>query len=71
MRRAIKLVFREQRVSCPHCHAELIYNSLSKTIRLADRTCLTCRRVRPYYIPRSLGECLDCAPTYAGLRRAA
>ena len=42
MRRAIKLVFREQRVSCPHCHAELIYNSLSKTIRLADRTYLKC-----------------------------
>ena len=29
---------------------------------LARRTCPTCRRVRGYYIPRSLGECLDCAP---------
>ncbi|WP_433299007.1 RRQRL motif-containing zinc-binding protein [Actinoplanes sp. CA-030573] len=28
---------------------------------LARRTCPTCRRVRPYYIPRSLGECLTCA----------
>jgi hypothetical protein len=28
---------------------------------LARRTCPTCRHVRPYYIPRSLGECLDCA----------
>jgi hypothetical protein len=27
---------------------------------LARRTCPTCRHVRPYYIPRSLGECLDC-----------
>jgi hypothetical protein len=27
---------------------------------IARRTCPTCRRVRPYYIPRSLGECLDC-----------
>jgi hypothetical protein len=27
---------------------------------LARRTCPTCRRVRPYYIPRSLGECLTC-----------
>jgi hypothetical protein len=26
----------------------------------ARRTCPTCRHVRPYYIPRSLGECLDC-----------
>ena len=29
---------------------------------LARRTCSTCRVVRPYCIPRSLGECLDCAP---------
>ncbi|MEV6706873.1 RRQRL motif-containing zinc-binding protein [Micromonospora wenchangensis] len=29
---------------------------------LARRTCPTCRRVRPYYIPRSLGECTDCSP---------
>ena len=28
----------------------------------ARRTCSTCREVRPYFIPRSLGECLDCAP---------
>jgi hypothetical protein len=28
---------------------------------LARRTCSTCRRLRPYYIPRSLGECLTCA----------
>ncbi|MEE6260185.1 RRQRL motif-containing zinc-binding protein [Plantactinospora sonchi] len=27
----------------------------------ARRTCPTCRVVRPYYIPRSLGECVDCA----------
>ncbi|MEO3931148.1 RRQRL motif-containing zinc-binding protein [Micromonosporaceae bacterium B7E4] len=26
----------------------------------ARRTCPTCRVVRDYYIPRSLGECLDC-----------
>lgn len=28
----------------------------------ARRTCRTCTKVRGYYIPRSLGECLDCAP---------
>jgi hypothetical protein len=28
---------------------------------LARRTCRTCGQVRPYYIPRSLGECLPCA----------
>ena len=27
----------------------------------ARRTCSTCGRERWYYIPRSLGECLDCA----------
>ena len=27
----------------------------------ARRTCATCRLVRPYYIPTSLGECLSCA----------
>jgi len=27
---------------------------------LARRTCRSCHRVRPYYIPRSLGECLPC-----------
>lgn len=26
----------------------------------ARRTCPTCRNERPYYIPRSLGECLTC-----------
>jgi hypothetical protein len=27
----------------------------------ARRTCPTCQVVKPYYIPRSFGECLDCA----------
>jgi len=26
----------------------------------ARRTCSTCKQVRPYVIPRSLGECIDC-----------
>ena len=29
---------------------------------VARMRCRTCRMVRPYVIPRSLGECLDCAP---------
>ncbi|MER7003565.1 RRQRL motif-containing zinc-binding protein [Dactylosporangium sp. NPDC000555] len=29
---------------------------------LARRTCSTCGEAKPYFIPRSLGECLDCAP---------
>jgi hypothetical protein len=27
---------------------------------LARRTCPTCTQVKPYYIPRRYGECLDC-----------
>ena len=42
MRRAIKLVFDEQRVNCPYCDTLLIYNSPTETIRLAERTCLKC-----------------------------
>jgi hypothetical protein len=42
MRRAIKLVFHEQRVKCPYCDTVLIYNSPNETIRLAERTCLKC-----------------------------
>ncbi|WP_433793067.1 RRQRL motif-containing zinc-binding protein [Actinoplanes sp. CA-252034] len=33
--------------------------ALAKAMR-ARRTCSTCRVVRPYCIPRSLGECLNC-----------
>ena len=32
----------------------------------ARRVCPTCREMKPYYIPRRYGECLDCAP--AGTR---
>lgn len=28
----------------------------------ARRVCSTCGQLRDYFIPRSLGECLDCAP---------
>ena len=31
----------------------------------ARRRCPTCRQVRPYFIPRSLGECLMCAERWA------
>jgi hypothetical protein len=27
----------------------------------ARRTCISCGAEKPYYIPKSLGECLDCA----------
>ena len=36
-----------------------VLTALAKAMR-ARRTCPTCRRVRPYFIPHSLGECLTC-----------
>jgi hypothetical protein len=35
--------------------------AIAKALR-ARRTCPTCGTEKPYYIPRSLGECLDCTP---------
>ncbi|MGC5334871.1 RRQRL motif-containing zinc-binding protein [Micromonospora sp. DT62] len=35
----------------------------------ARRTCPNCLVVRPYYIPRSLGECLECAEPAMGAAR--
>lgn len=35
-------------------------NAIAKALR-ARRTCATCRVVRDYYIPTSLGECNTCA----------
>jgi hypothetical protein len=32
--------------------------------RTALRTCPTCHEIRPYYIPPSLGECIDCFDHY-------
>jgi hypothetical protein len=37
----------------------------------ARRTCPTCRQLAPYVIPRSLGECLDCADQPTTDRKAA
>jgi hypothetical protein len=34
--------------------------AIGKALR-ARRTCRTCGAEKPYYIPRSLGECNDCA----------
>lgn len=37
--------------------------ALAKANR-ARRTCSTCEQVKPYVIPRSLGECIDCHEAY-------
>jgi hypothetical protein len=34
--------------------------AIDKALR-ARRTCTTCGHEKPYYIPHSIGECLDCA----------
>src|SRR5262245_16811301 len=40
--------------------------ALAKALR-ARQTCLTCLQVKDYCIPRSLGECIDCAPIVNGV----
>jgi ribosomal protein S27AE len=42
MRRAIKLVFHEHRITCPYCATALIYHLTTEAIQLAERTCLKC-----------------------------
>ena len=46
---------RPKRTATPAVRA-----ALAKAMR-ARRTCPTCHQLRPYVIPRSLGECLACA----------
>lgn len=41
--------------------------AIAKALR-ARRTCSTCGQLKWYYIPRSLGECLDCADHTGGAR---
>jgi hypothetical protein len=36
------------------------YAAIARALR-ARRTCISCGREQPYYIPRRYGECLDCA----------
>ncbi|GIF66742.1 hypothetical protein Ais01nite_47770 [Asanoa ishikariensis] len=48
---------RPKRVATPRQR-----QAISRALR-ARRICPSCRCERPYYIPRSLGECLDCAPS--------
>ncbi|MGW4292786.1 RRQRL motif-containing zinc-binding protein [Micromonospora chersina] len=35
--------------------------AIAKALR-ARRTCRHCEQVKPYYIPRRTGSCLDCTP---------
>jgi len=39
---AIKLQFYEQRVVCPYCHTNLMFNTPTETIVSAHRTCPKC-----------------------------
>jgi hypothetical protein len=47
---------KPKRTATPAQHA-----AIGKAL-LARRTCSTCTQVKPYYIPRRFGECLDCTP---------
>ena len=57
----VAYLYRED-LALPKRHATAAQlDAIGKALR-ARRTCPTCRAEKPYYIPRSKGECLDCAP---------
>jgi hypothetical protein len=47
---------KPKRAATPAQHA-----AIGKALQ-ARRTCRSCGQVKPYYIPRRYGECLDCIP---------
>ena len=49
----------------PKRHATPAQREALHKAMTARRTCTSCRQVKPYYIPRRYGECLDCTPTRA------
>ena len=55
----------------PKRHATSAQHAAITKALTARRTCTTCGLTKDYYIPRSLGECLDCADAYEtrGARR--
>jgi hypothetical protein len=61
--RRVAYLYREElaRPKHPATPAQLAALDRAMTAR---RTCPTCRQVKPYCIPRSLGECPDCAPDH-------
>ncbi|MFI0454141.1 RRQRL motif-containing zinc-binding protein [Actinomadura sp. 6N118] len=52
---------KPKRTATPAQHA-----AIAKALK-ARRTCSSCGRTKSYYIPRSLGECLDCAEASGAL----
>ncbi|GGQ44095.1 RRQRL motif-containing zinc-binding protein [Couchioplanes azureus] len=52
-------LYRLDRARPKRTASPAVLAALDKALR-ARRTCPTCRRLRPYYIPRSTGECLIC-----------
>ncbi|MEV6601350.1 RRQRL motif-containing zinc-binding protein [Actinoplanes sp. NPDC051346] len=55
----VAYLYRLDRARPKRTASPAVLAALDKAMR-ARRTCSTCRRVRPYVIPRSLGECLTC-----------
>jgi hypothetical protein len=47
-------------LALPKRQATTAQRAAIATALRARRTCPTCGTEKPYYIPRSLGECLDC-----------
>jgi hypothetical protein len=60
-RRRIAYLYRTDRAAPKRLPTPAQLLAIAAALR-ARRTCLSCGAEKPYYIPKSLGECLDCAP---------
>jgi hypothetical protein len=55
----VAYLYRED-LAKPKRHATAAQRAAIEKALAARRTCVSCGTEKPYYIPRSLGECLDC-----------
>ena len=59
-RRRVAYLYRTDQAAPKRFAAPAQLTAIQAALR-ARRTCITCGAEKPYYIPKSLGECLDCA----------
>jgi hypothetical protein len=58
----VAYLYREDLAAAKRAATPAQLAAIARALR-ARRTCPTCGTEKDYYIPRSLGECLDCAET--------
>jgi hypothetical protein len=61
----VAYLYREDLAKPKRTATPVQLRAIAKALR-ARRTCTTCGTEKSYYIPRSLGECLDCADHTGG-----